>query len=841
MYCSFCQAQGNLIGYYPNTPLHLGAGFLIGIPSEPKLPFLKPYATDSQNWAGQTNILFTIVTNNSSLRSALNISSYLSVSDIGYSVDATFGLDENSFYGSNSVTLALNATTDFGSVYITNPVPDDTAQKYINSQNWSAFINAYGDNFVNQYERGVSVSLFLTISNLSSNQKSILNGSFSGSVVGLGSAGASFNSAIRSASNSGNLSIQIKSNGAGFAGLSDLIKAASANVDAVDSIKNAFSDYMKRFTIADAQATGFNYEPMNNFKVNAVNNTLLPAKVSKLTAIFNNYYDVVGKASLLNDIITGSTPNSKYYQDFHNGSDSLEAIRLAKQYQFAEDSLANAHKACLANPCSDLVTCCSNPIFTFNPAFFNKFLNLPFNSCLNNNPQWWENYANKTFTFTSAIDTVIFPGQGQTFYNCTSTNPTLASNIVTTSFSGTVYNFGGYTNVGGSYWVSDFEFQETMENFKIKPYQKNMAFGYTTGNKPVSWKYTDTIGADGVISFDILLNVVNATSQQALQLNKGAIVSFYVPNPIPSIDAIITPSDAIICLGNSVTLSANTCKGCSYLWNTGDTTQNISVKNSGNYTVNVSNSSSSTNSYWSTITINQPPVTPIITTENGSTTVCQGTPITASSTGCIGCTYTWSPGGQTGPSKNINSGGVYGVTASNGCSPAATSQQITIAIDQPPIPTFTITGHYLKANIITGATYQWFLNDKPINGATSSIYIFDSTGFYSLGIIDANGCSAISNSDTLLNRAGINGPSLSQQLNIYPNPSNGIFTLFFKNINESMAAIEIYDEVGHSIYRSKLNSGNNKINLSSQPAGVYHYKVLTENGENIAIGNLVIE
>lgn len=84
----------------------------------------------------------------------------------------------------------------------------------------------------------------------------------------------------------------------------------------------------------------------------------------------------------------------------------------------------------------------------------------------------------------------------------------------------------------------------------------------------------------------------------------------------------------------------------------------------------------------------------------------------------------------------------------------------------------------------------------------------------------------------------------SGKINIYPNPSNGIFQLKIRNgelgINN---AVEIYNTLGEKVYSNYqiTESSNYQIDLSSQSNGVYLYRVITEDGNLIGQGKLVIE
>jgi hypothetical protein len=74
---------------------------------------------------------------------------------------------------------------------------------------------------------------------------------------------------------------------------------------------------------------------------------------------------------------------------------------------------------------------------------------------------------------------------------------------------------------------------------------------------------------------------------------------------------------------------------------------------------------------------------------------------------------------------------------------------------------------------------------------------------------------------------------------IYPNPSNGIFTLQTNEMN-SAKSICIYTILGQKIYDAIISSNETTVDISNQPKGVYLYKVFGENGETKS-GKLVIE
>jgi len=77
---------------------------------------------------------------------------------------------------------------------------------------------------------------------------------------------------------------------------------------------------------------------------------------------------------------------------------------------------------------------------------------------------------------------------------------------------------------------------------------------------------------------------------------------------------------------------------------------------------------------------------------------------------------------------------------------------------------------------------------------------------------------------------------------LYPNPSTGLFTFESSSTNTG-TRIEIYNILGEKVYNEALRQaqGDNTINLSGQPSGIYLYRILTENGSLIDQGKLIKE
>ncbi|MEO8760896.1 MAG: LamG-like jellyroll fold domain-containing protein [Bacteroidia bacterium] len=72
---------------------------------------------------------------------------------------------------------------------------------------------------------------------------------------------------------------------------------------------------------------------------------------------------------------------------------------------------------------------------------------------------------------------------------------------------------------------------------------------------------------------------------------------------------------------------------------------------------------------------------------------------------------------------------------------------------------------------------------------------------------------------------------------IYPNPSNGIFSITLEN---KILNIEIRNILGERIYTKQISSNDNHIDLSGNPKGVYFYQA-TDEHSNITTGKIILE
>jgi trimeric autotransporter adhesin len=103
----------------------------------------------------------------------------------------------------------------------------------------------------------------------------------------------------------------------------------------------------------------------------------------------------------------------------------------------------------------------------------------------------------------------------------------------------------------------------------------------------------------------------------------------------------------------------------------------------------------------------------------------------------------------------------------------------------------------------------------------------------------------------VINPEGMENISVSNSLKVFPNPSNGKFTIQ-SSVVSGQSLVEIYNEMGQKVASSNYSEGGAfkslpwggqgwALDLSNQPAGIYLYRVITHEGELVGSGKLIIQ
>ena len=200
--------------------------------------------------------------------------------------------------------------------------------------------------------------------------------------------------------------------------------------------------------------------------------------------------------------------------------------------------------------------------------------------------------------------------------------------------------------------------------------------------------------------------------------------------------ATSTTIDTAICF-NAMQLTASAI-GSSYLWNTGDTTQSISVSSSGTYSVQVAGVTTCSNildTFHVTI------IPPFIVNLGPDSSICSGDSILLDA-GNAGSLFLWSNGATT-QTITISAAGNYWVQVTNGA--CTVSNSVNITINNFPLPHASFTVDTLSGckplivhltNTSTNATsYWWHFSEGGTSTVTDPVHSYSHSGTYTITLV----------------------------------------------------------------------------------------------------------
>ena len=219
----------------------------------------------------------------------------------------------------------------------------------------------------------------------------------------------------------------------------------------------------------------------------------------------------------------------------------------------------------------------------------------------------------------------------------------------------------------------------------------------------------------------------------------------YCPDEI----TITAEGETTFCEGESVTLSTDD-HHLSYLWSDGSTTETNVVTLSGDYSLTIDNGSGCVRTS-NTINAESTPLPVAIIEADGPLTFCDGDDVTLS-VDAIPDSYLWSDG-STGATLTVSETGDYSVQLfKNGCS--AISDPVHVTVNANPTATISADGpiEFCDGGSVTltasaATSYLWS------DGSTGASVLVDGSGDYSVTVTDANGCTDMSETTSVIENA----------------------------------------------------------------------------------------
>jgi len=293
--------------------------------------------------------------------------------------------------------------------------------------------------------------------------------------------------------------------------------------------------------------------------------------------------------------------------------------------------------------------------------------------------------------------------------------------------------------------------------------------------------------------------------------------------------------DQVLCNGLSIPLNAGN-PGSTYLWSNAATTQNINVTVAGTYFVQVTNSQGCNGSDSVVIGSSQ-----LAVNLGPNVNMCGNQPVVLNA-GNPGSTYLWSNGATT-QSVLINQTGTYTVTVTDNIGCSATDAinvgqvaGVTAAFNGPA------TGLLLQPTAFTdqstGGAIQWFwdFGDGASSTQQNPQHTYQSFGTFTVTLIasDGNCRDTVTNTIVINNFVGMEEGEFAKQVQVYPNPSQGIFNLVVEFDKPKAMTVEVADLTGKVLFSTQhpaLPLVEQTIDLGGMAQGVYILKLSSDGRE----------
>jgi hypothetical protein len=304
------------------------------------------------------------------------------------------------------------------------------------------------------------------------------------------------------------------------------------------------------------------------------------------------------------------------------------------------------------------------------------------------------------------------------------------------------------------------------------------------------------------------------------------------------------------CEGGSVTLKTN--------YNTADLTQynlqwlnqgnpiegatdkNYTATASGNYFLEVVNKVNGCSVSTSSIevVVDKKPDTPVIKEETNTTNFCPGTEVKLFVDNFSSeFEYQWSRSGIEidGATQSVYggklTGGEYSVEVASGTCNAQSPQYSLTEKEAPDKPDIYARGPniwILACSNQSAIGYRWYYNGSLITGATEYMYIANQNlGDYYVEINEGGECWTMS--DIIDIPSGeITGVDelIDETVSVFPNPSEGIFTISLGNYFPGTIHVTITNEIGNALKIQEFTDVNGfEMELPELPHGIYFGKI----------------
>lgn len=407
----------------------------------------------------------------------------------------------------------------------------------------------------------------------------------------------------------------------------------------------------------------------------------------------------------------------------------------------------------------------------------------------------WNMNAVEPTSILTTTDTLIYPDDSARLYRLP------------------IYN-GPITLPAGRYTFTAIEFDSTLAvGLTADIFTPNRTWVDWPSNPQPSWGNNEDYGAGFQRAYVIRPNMLAPCPAQIIQSTTS------------------TPASCGGADGSVMVLTTGSGP-FTYLWNTGATTDSVGGLAAGTYSVTVIDEYSFCSDTASVLlsNLNSPTATIGASTDVTCFGGTDGSATVNATGGTPGYSYAWAPSGGTSATANGLGAGTYTITVTDAGNCIGIT---TVTINQPTVVVPVITSSTDETCVgcndgsatvtVSGGVGGYVYNWAP-SGGTGSTASGLAPGTYTVTVTDANGCSETA-TVTINASSGVDDQIQNQEVNLFPNPNDGSFTLQVNIPYNGPAEIAIIDQQGRVVYnrQAMINAtlSGNQIAIKGIAAGTY--------------------
>lgn len=198
--------------------------------------------------------------------------------------------------------------------------------------------------------------------------------------------------------------------------------------------------------------------------------------------------------------------------------------------------------------------------------------------------------------------------------------------------------------------------------------------------------------------------------------------------------------------------------------------------------------------------------------------------------------------------NGLTPGTAYDAYLADSCA-TGTSTPMMLSFTTPtaPMPTISFTAVQIATTMVD-ATVQfdasastnytsltWDFGGGITSNSAMATNTYTMNQMYSVTLTLTNGCGVVDSTfDVTITGIGIEETALARSLSIYPNPTNGAFTVSFEVPNSENVAITILDAIGREYQSQNMGKVTGAVStsfdMSAAASGVYLVKITSDSG-----------